>query len=93
MKTQEELIAKLEQPRAPKASQPIHDVGKLHSALAQAKDYHAQVVNRDQEAIDACHTAIQQAQQALKMAQEIQDRHKSEATAQINLLLALIVQK
>ena len=84
------MIAELPKPKVMKETQPIHDVGVLHAALAQAQDFHQKIAKEHQQAVDTCNRVIAEAQVALKTAMDRQTEHQKEATSKIDKISGLI---
>ena len=81
---QEKIIADMPRPKQVRATQPILDIGRLHTALSQTQEHHMKIAAANQAVVDACVNAMEVAQQALQRAQKEQAEHQIESKKQID---------
>ena len=87
---QEKIIAEMPRPRQVRATQPILDLGRLHTALSQTTEHHLKIAKANQDVVDACMQVMNAAREALEKAQKEQAAHKDKADRQIDELRKLI---
>lgn len=83
-------LAALPKAKAPKPSQPIHDLGKLHHALGLAKDFHLRQAELDGQRLVSLQGAVDRAQAALNQAKEDAEVSKARAQKEETRILQLI---
>ena len=93
IKAQEKLVENLPKPRKVRATQPILDIGRLHQALANVKEYHDKLAVRYQDDVASCEKVMSDAQTTLTKVKKEQSDHQDKAAKEISEIQALIQKK
>ena len=93
IKAQEKLVDSLPKPSKVKATQPILDIGRLHQALSNVKEYHDKLTTRYQDDVASCEKVISDAQETLTQVKKEQADHKDKAAKEVCEIQALIQKK
>ena len=76
-----------------KATQPILDIGRLHQALSNVKEYHDKLTARYQDDVASCEKVISDGQATLAKVKKEQADHKEKAAKEISEIQTLIKKK